>query len=438
MLRPLNNPFKQPFERLGEKPRITTSSINAEPLAKMVSMLNNPDQQAGEFILLKSPRAGFGKTHLLDRLRRSVIRSHEFIVLEPIAGSTLDARGILDKTVRTFSRVIDFETRLTLLDVLTRRIFALALEPLVKSGTVPSENVDEALNSLRMRPLETFDFNSESAVTAQWAMANFDLLRPQLATELCQRTKASSRMVSWWVKNLFEYSSASLDEAGRNGELYHRFMEDGSDDDACEKLVTLLNLAGLVTAPVLVLDEVEGYFGNPEAALKTCTLLNSLHQSCEKLTVIISVNSDIWETAFAPRLSSGLKDRLLDSVVELKPLTQDQAKVLLTDRAGDHVDVIMAELDLHLGVIYARGIMRQSSGIWQDHIADDWQAEAAKEADKKPISLRRQNRAASDPQEVNGDDLNLVGDGCPDMEDSEDAKAMMEKVLEAKSATGGE
>ena len=361
------NPFDHAFEMLGQAPDVATDSINAEALEKLTHALTSRAGERGRMVLLRSPRAGFGKTHLLMRLHQRVAHTHEFIPLEPSKGRYLNASEVLDAVLRRFSRILPAGGGLTVLDLLARRILAMGLEPLVRSGEVPSQDRESALQALQVRPVETFDFHNEEAVTARWAMANFGLLGPRLTAELAERTHAGFRPVAWWVELLFRYSSAALDQTTRNSSLFETvFSSESVETDMHEKLVTLLNLTGLVTSPVLVLDEVEGFSSNPEAALQVATFLNALHQSCNKLALIISVNGDVWETAFLPRLPCGLKDRLSDIVIDLRPMSREQAAELLGDRAGDNAQQILDNMDLDTGVIYARGLIREASEVWAD------------------------------------------------------------------------
>ena len=380
---------------LGQVPDVATDSINAEALELLTQALTTRAENRGRMVLLRSPRAGFGKTHLLMRLYQRVAHTHEFISLEPSKGKYLDAAEVLDAVLRRFSRVLPAGGGLTVLDLLARRIFALGLEPLVRSGEVPSQDRDGALQALQVRPIETFDFHNEDAVTARWAMANFGLLGPRLTAELAERTEAGFRPVAWWVELLFRYSSAPLDQTTRNSSLFETVFGSGNiETDMHEKLVTFLNLTGLVTSPVLVLDEVEGFSSNPEAALQVTTFLNALHQSCSKLALVISVNGDVWETAFLPRLPGGLKDRLSDIIIDLTPMTKEQAAELLADRAGENGEKILDTMDLDLGVIYARGLIRAASDTWTDLdlnkpevVAEDETTPVADPVITAPISL---------------------------------------------------
>ena len=364
---PTTNPFDNAFELLGQPPEVSTDCIHAEELDRLVEALSIRAENSGRIVLLRSPRAGFGKTHLLIRLNERVAATHDFIALEPSRGRYLNDELVLDAVLRNFSRMLPDGDGLTYLDKLARRIFAKGLEPLVLSGEVPSQDKESALEAMRNRPAETFDFHNAEASTAQWALSNFTLLGPRLSTELAEQIEARYRPVAWWIELLFRYSSASLEQGNRNGSLFETvFNGEHHEADMHEKLVTLLNLLGLVTSPVLVLDEVEGLSSSPESGLEIVTFLNALHQSCKKMVLIISVNGDVWQTAFLPRLPCGLKDRLTDIVVDLKPITKEQAVRILRDRAGDRADVLAEAIDFDCGVVYPRGIVRSAASAWND------------------------------------------------------------------------
>ncbi len=419
------NPFDNAFELLGHAPLASTECIHAAELEQLVAALTTRAKGHGRIVLLRSPRAGFGKTHLLIRLNERVVGTHDFVSLEPSKGRYLNDELVMDAVLRRFTRLLPGRGGLTHLDDLARRVLAKGLEPLVLSGEVPSQDKESALKAIRQRPEETFDFHDPEASTAQWALTNFSLLGPRLATELAGQVEARYRPVAWWVELLFRYSSAPLDHSNRNGSLFETvFGGEHLEADMHEKLVTLLNLLGLVTSPVLVLDEVEGLSSSPESGLEIVTFLNALHQSCSKLVLIISVNGDVWQSAFLPRMPCGLKDRLTDIVVDLKPISRDQAMTLLRDRAGDRAELIAESLDLENGVVYPRGIVRSASSVWseittQDDVATS--AEAVSDADLPEYKDRQEQQLASGISEMVPSEVESSAEELPDPEISEPA-----------------
>ena len=431
---PTTNPFDNAFELFGQSPEVSTDCIHAEELDRLIEALSIKAENSGRIILLRSPRAGFGKTHLLIRLNERVASTHDFIALEPSRGRYLNDELVLDAVLRNFSRMLPDGDGLTYLDKLARRIFAKGLEPLVLSGEVPSQDKESALEAMRSRPAETFDFHNAEASTAQWALSNFTLLGPRLSTELAEQIEARYRPVAWWIELLFRYSSASLEQGNRNGSLFETvFNGEQHEADMHEKLVTLLNLIGLVTSPVLVLDEVEGLSSSPESGLEIVTFLNALHQSCKKMVLIISVNGDVWQTAFLPRLPCGLKDRLTDIVVDLKPITKEQAVRILRDRAGDCADVLAEAIDFDCGVVYPRGIVRSAASAWNDIDTGQKEIEVADAQSKESNAVgsevvdQCEGAAGADEQATEG------AADVPDLPDVADEPVMLddEPITEA-------
>jgi hypothetical protein len=120
-----------------------------------------PVEKTGRCILLRAPRAGHGKTHLLSRIQHFLGSSHEFIPLHPANfGCRIDAGSVTDDALRRLVRPLPASGGLCVLDLITRRLFAAALQPLVGSGEVPCQDREGALSrALRTRPIETFDFH---------------------------------------------------------------------------------------------------------------------------------------------------------------------------------------------------------------------------------------------------------------------------------------
>jgi hypothetical protein len=284
-------------------------------------------------MLLKAPRAGYGKTHLLTILLHEMGGSHEFVPLRAVGGSRIDSSTVLDDILRRLVRVLPAAGGLTVLDLVARRLFAAGLQPLVNSGEVPCQDREAALVALSDRPIETFDFHHPNAVTARWAKDNFELLGPRLALELSRRNGLSLREVSFWVDVMFLFSSARIDNPERVRTLAAQVFDNAiTEATADERLIALLGLLTTLLRMVLVADELEGFSLDDGAALRFASFICALRQSVERLDVIVSVNQDIWESAFLPRLSAGLTDRLSELAVELEPLDHGGVVAIIESR----------------------------------------------------------------------------------------------------------
>lgn len=358
---PSDHPFQQLFETFGKLPAAHSESVNREAREALKEWLNAPLGDAGHCILLRAPRAGHGKTHLLTRLQHELGGSHEFIPLHAIGGSRIDAATALDDTLRRLVRALPAAGGLAVLDLVARRLFSTSLQPLVNSGEVPCQDREGALVALRERPVETFDFHHPGAVTAHWAKENFELLGPRLALELSQRNGLSLREVSFWVDAMFRFAATPIDNPGRVRALAAQVLDSSDAETAAhERLVALLGLLSSLLRVVLVADELEGFSLDESAALRFASFIGSLRQSVERADVILSVNQDVWESAFLPRLSGGLADRLSEVCIEMEPLDRKGMIAVIESRAPGQGEKIVASL----GATYARGLIREAAEAW--------------------------------------------------------------------------
>jgi hypothetical protein len=359
-----NSPFSQLFQIFGRVPEKHVDSINKPAFEKMLMLLKSPLEASGSGILLRAPRAGYGKTHLLSRLSNELSASHEFILLQPADGYRVDASAALMDVLAKLTRSLPAGGGLTMLDMAARKILAMGLEPLVRSGEVPCQDRDMALSALRFRPTETFDFHLPIAVTAHWARDNFEALGPRLAVEIAQIIGAPLREVSFWVDVMFRYSVTPVDQPGRSG-LLMIAVANAAATNMMDRFTALLKMLSHLSRIVLVADELEGMSANEEAALRLAAFVTALRHGAERVDFIISVNDDVWENAFVPRLSGGLQDRLSESVVRLSPLTAEQVKELLNSRDSTTSEEISGELLSAKTEMYSRGILRAAAGVWQ-------------------------------------------------------------------------
>lgn len=377
-----DHPFQLLFETLGRPSPFNAELVNRRAYEILAEILTVPLEKTGRCILLRAPRAGHGKTHLLSRVQHFLGSAHEFIPLHPAFGSRINSVSVTDDVLRRLVRPLPASGGLCVLDLFTRRLFASALQPLVGSGEVPCQDREGALSALRMRPVETFDFHHANAVTAHWARENFEVLGQRLSLELAGRCGLPVREISFWVDALFRFAATPVESPSRVRTLVENAHLGNADEGmAMERLEALLGLLSQLTRVVLVADDLEGFSADETAALRFAAFLGSLRQSVERLDVILSLNVDIWESAFLPRLSGGLADRLSEIVVELAPLTEVEMAALLDSRVPGLGGRVLEHVDRAESGTHARGLIRAAGMAWLRASAQDSQAVGPKPAE---------------------------------------------------------
>ncbi|MBK1882121.1 hypothetical protein JIN85_06835 [Luteolibacter pohnpeiensis] len=357
------HPFQILFESFGRLPVDHAENVNREAYETLLDVLKVPTESVGRCVLLRAPRAGHGKTHLLSRLQHQLVGSHEFISLQPSSGTRITASTVIEDAIRRLTRTLPASGGLTAMDLLVRKLFAFSLQPLVRSGEVPCQDRDGALGALKNRPIETFDFHHPNAVTAQWARENFEVLGPRLGMELAQQCGIPVRDVTFWLDSMFRFASTPLDYPSRMQTLAQAVLgAEMTEGVAMDRLEAILGLLASQQRVVLVADELEGFSADETAALKLSAFIGALRQSVDRLDVILSLNQDIWDSAFLPRLSGGLADRLSEVLVELKPLSEDEIIALLNSRAPGLGEQVRAHIDT--SDLHARGLIRAAGEAW--------------------------------------------------------------------------
>jgi hypothetical protein len=355
------------FDSLGHPCAPHAPGVNAEATARMERLLKSPVDAPGRGILLRAPRAGFGKSHLLAHVQQRLGTSHEFLPLNPLDGSRIDAGGAIEAALRRLTRPLPAGAGLTGLDLLARRLFSLALQPLVSSGEVPCQDREVALSALRLRPVETFDFHHSQAVTAHWTKENFEVLGPRLALELSRRTGSSLNESSFWLASLFRFAVSTPEHPGRTGMI----IQSAVAEAGIERYASFLAQLSLIGRVVVVADDLEGMHADPSAALRFASFIASVRQEAPRVDLVVSVNDDIWDSAFTPALSGGLQDRLGELEVRLEPLDEAAMASLLEARAPGRGGAVRGRLARSPGGLYARLVLRKAAEIDEELEAAD-------------------------------------------------------------------
>ena len=365
------NPFGTTFESLESPSGPVVDSVHEAPYRRLIDLI---DSDEGKLISLRAPRAGYGKTMLLSRLREKKKSSVTMIPIHLVDGRRIEGERVLEEVLTQLTETVSGTAGLTKIDLHARRLFAHGLIPMVYSGEVPSQDKDGALMSLRERPTEAFDFHNDAAAIAQWTKSQFEVLLPRLSTVLGKASGAATRDASYWISRLFDYATKGPGEPSRTGELVDavfgpqsRFRSGAGFLDG---LGSFLNLVTLVEPTVLVLDEVDGLSSDSDAALRVTSSLISLWEAAPRVSVVISVNDDVWESAFAPRLPLGLRDRLEDVVIRLKPLNFEEAKSLVKVRSGVDAERVIEKMDLGSDKHYPRAVLKAARDVWDEHDFD--------------------------------------------------------------------
>jgi Cdc6-like AAA superfamily ATPase len=360
----MKNPFTSNFESFEGPMSPLVKNLHGDKFDQLKGLISGEE---GVLVSLRAPRAGYGKTMLLSRLREEMQGVSVMVPIDLSADSRINEKDILVRLIDQFTSVLPGKRNLTRLDFSIRRILANALIPLVESGEVPSPNRTESLRSLRESPEQVFDFHKDSAAVAQWVRSQFFALSPRFVSVIGQRCGGVTSDLSQWFSVLSQFAMAPVEERNRNQDLLNeidRKRGQLKDGVSCHGVLTsFLKLMTITENIVLVVDEMDGLFCDSEAALRVANTLIGLRQAAPRIKVIFSVNDDVWESTFSRRIPLGMQDRFEDSVIRLQPLDEGNVSELLRVRHADGVKDLRQKLDLNDGNLYPRAILRAARDV---------------------------------------------------------------------------
>ena len=398
------NPFTADIHPDGVPPLAGALTLHHEALEDLEAMIGGLAEipavrglaAGGTVVLLRAPRAGYGKTCLLARLRERLAGDTLPAALEFDLDGPIDWKTALGQLLDQWNRPAAGNSGPTWLDHIARRLFALANEGLIRSGRVPCAHPDEAVEGLQKRYLELFDFSDPAQPVAKWFLDHFERLLPESAPVLAEAAGITSEAATFWLRVLCGYADASADGDGMRLEglrwalrqpggpgmtaggmhLQSAAADSGSHR---QRLVDLTRLAAAVRPTVIVLDHLDGFHTHSAAVLRIATLLSEWRRVTGRVVFILSVNQDLWAQTFQKALPSALEDRLTGRQLTLGGIGREEAEALLRTRleeAGAKEDIsrgFLAALRLddyfsqEAGrMVYPRAVLRHAARKWEE------------------------------------------------------------------------
>jgi hypothetical protein len=350
----------------------------------------------GQSLVVTAPRAGFGKTHLIAKFTRGLAGRALVVPLVFDLESPPRWAGVLWEVVRTLHAEPSHRAGLTMMDEVSRFLFACGNRRLIEGGQIPCPHPVEVLASLERNYLEMFDFGAVEQPVARWFGEQFEGLAPAMAERLAGEVGVDPGGVSHWLRVLLAYAqgvgeasgprlealrwAVSMNAGGSMGLTGGSFIiqESGSPEAvAKEKLATLGRLMGIYRPIVFVIDHLDVFYRDGAAGLRIAYFVSELRRLLPRSLSVVSVNQDLWQASFQGHLPSALEDRLSGEMVALRGVTRDQAHQLLADRlaaagveAAERADFwVRVGLDEFFAaaggrMIAPRAVLRHAAGCW--------------------------------------------------------------------------
>ncbi len=332
----------------------------------------------GRLFLVGAAAAGYGKSHLVARLRDHLAPVASTLHLPfdrsrpatwPVAlSSTLRQLAAPDR-----SRLLP----VALLDECSRFFLCrLVLESLAGGG-MKSRDCPEEPARLQREFATLFSRDSDSRILP-WVDKRAADLVDAADPGFSRRLGLGSAELGFWTRLFVDLN---LRDEGALDRL--RGLSNG---EARERLLQLLRIATDLRPALVVADSLDGFHHSETAGMEIAEIVNGIREKAPRTVTLVCVNDDVWASAFAPRLPSAWLDRLAGEPLRLHPLGAEAARELvrfrlrrldLSENAAARFAARLAEAHRWGDAetpLSPRRVLRQAAELWAKESGGDYAA----------------------------------------------------------------
>lgn len=409
------NPFREDVFAAGITPLPGVTEIHGEAMTRCIrafeSLLTERHgagasswSGSGRTLLIAAPRAGYGKSHLVGRVRA--------VTENLIAPMTLPfdpARKVAWETILVSifnqyrSARCPQHPGCSLFDEAARFFQSLLVRTALEHGVIDEKEIPETEIALRLQYREVFDPRASTRMVA-WLTKRSPEIMDAVSPALGSRWRLEFDDLVFW--NRF------FQDAARPKTTVFEALRDLRDAGARDRVTQFLRIASDGRPLAFIADHLDGFFGSDTAGMRIAEILTELRFAVPRSVTLLCLNEDVWQSIFEGKIPSAWIDRLTGEAAPLGEMSCEEAEILVRGRLRDsgypdeeaerwmasHREACV-EGDAE-GGLYPREVLRRA--------ACEWDREAARPPAEAPI-------AASVDRAPNRDEANVFADADASM-----------------------
>lgn len=278
----------------------------------------------GRVFLITAPEAGYGKSHLVARLRDHLGSIATTVVLPFDRSRPVAWPVALSSVLRQFAGPNRSRTHsVSLIEEVSRFFLSRLVLDALASGSVKERECPEAAARMRSDFASLFARDSDSKILAWVDKRSNDLAR--LANPDFSRNLGMGQSeLGFWTR---VFVDLNLREEGALDSL--RGLSNG---EARERLVQLLRITTDYRPVMIVADGLDGFFASESAGMDIAEIVNGIREKVPRSVTLVCLNEDVWSSVFENRLPSAWLDRLTAETARLRAITPEAATDLVKSR----------------------------------------------------------------------------------------------------------
>ena len=340
----------------------------------------------GRTFLVTAPEAGYGKSHLVARLRDHLgaIASTLFLPFDRSRPASWPVA--LSSVLRQFStQSRSRQPVVSLLEETSRHFVSRLILNGIASGAVKPRDCPEDPSRVKEEFATLFARESDSRLLAWVDKRAAELVRGA-DPGFSRRLGMGAAELAFWTRLFVDLN---LREEGALDRL--RGLSNG---EARERLLQLLRISTDHQPVMLVADGLDGFHHSETAGMEIAEIANGIRERVPRSVTLLCVNDDVWSSVFEGRLPTAWRDRLDGEVLRLHSLGAEAAKELVKFRLRRTrlVEVAAAGFARQLAETHhwsdgetplsPRRILRQAGEMWRREARNYLAAPAGDEEDE--------------------------------------------------------
>lgn len=387
----------------------------------------------GKCLLVASPEPGFGKSHLIGRLFRSLKERATLVNIKPFQTEDFYWGKLLSRILGELRYPDSSDSEFcppgtpSQLDAFVHGVLAHLIANLLERGIYVHEDTKSAVEYLTKNPLQAFGLAQTDNVWRNWIREGFESMLPHLDESLASFGMRLASSNEAWLRVLYSYAFRPEDYKVRNATLDWLEGEPldpeeakslgvslrklpapetsvaDRNDLAKERIIDLCQLARFYRPFLFCFDQTEIYGDSPALAAKFGLVISELANQAPNHTTVITANLDPWQKNISPHWQTAYRDRIEKPYLTLQGITIDQAKVMAMQRleslnveASDRSSFMDEQW---LGSLFPAGT-RRGARLFLENCQDRWSQFTKEKTPPAKETLKEAFKAVSNELET--------------------------------------
>lgn len=328
----------------------------------------------GRLFLITAPEAGYGKSHLVARLRDHLGSIATTAALPFDRSRPVTWPVALSSILRQFagsSRSHPYAV--SLIDEVSRFFLSRLVLDALANGTVKERECPEAATRMRSDFASLFARDSNSKIL-NWVDKRSNELARLADRDFSRRLGMGRSELGFWTRVFVDLNLREESALGRLRGL--------SNGEARERLLQLLRLTTDYRPVMIVADGLDGFFASESAGMDIAEIVNGIRENVPRSITLVCLNDDVWNSVFETRLPSAWRDRLTMETARLQTIPTEAAGDLIKERLR-HIGLSESAASRFLlrlqednrwddaeASLFPREVLRQAGKFWTKHAAD--------------------------------------------------------------------